>query len=191
MSAAALAILPAGPLLAHEVIPGAPGLVQAIAHPLLAEDLVLVASGLALLVGADARTGTIGLACPVVVLGCGFGLAFQGQMLALPGLWWWPMAMAAVFGTVVASGVRVGRIATLLAAFLGAVVLGLGLPRERPHLSGAIEAGAGLVIAVVIAFAALALPQAQLSHPVVRLAGRIAGAWIAAIALLALASALR
>ena len=54
-----------------------------------------------------------------------------------------------------------------------------------------LEAAVAAAAALALALAAIALPRMLLRHPVARLAGRIAGAWMLAIAMLGLAASLR
>lgn len=184
-------VLSATPAAAHEIWPGAPGVVSMLLHPFMTPEIVLVMAGLALLVGANERRATVLLCAPLIVAGVAIGLASQVPLLAFPGLWWWPMIVASWLGLVVASGVRVGRVATLIAALLAAVTVGLGVPRERPFVSGALEAWAGVTLALLVVLALFSVPRASAHHPLVRIAARIAGAWISAITMLGLAAAMR
>lgn len=187
----ALLVIGATPAAAHEIWPGLPGVVSMVLHPFLAPEIVLVMMGMALLAGVDERRTTVLLCLPMAAVGVAVGLGAQGSLLAVPGLWRLPMIVAIGLGLLVASGLRIGQMTTLIAALLAAATVGLGVPRERPFLSGAIEAGAGVAIALAIMLAVVALPRARLRHPIPRIAARVAGAWIAAIALLGLAAALR
>ena len=179
------------PAAAHEIWPGVPGVVSMVLHPFLAPEMVLVMLGLGLLAGADERPATVWLSAAMGAVGVAIGIAAQVPLLAFPGLWWWPMIVASGIGLLVASGLRIGVMVTLVVAMLAAVTVGLGMPRERPHLSGAIEAWAGVTTALGIAMAVVAWPRAMGRHPVLRIAARVAGAWIGAIGCLGLAAAMR
>ena len=179
------------PATAHEIWQGMPGVVSMVLHPFLAPEIVLVMAGLALLAGTDERRATVLLCALIATTGAAIGLAAQGALLAFPGPWRWPMLAASGLGLVVASGVRIGRAGTLAATLLAAAVVGLGVPRERPFLSGAIEAWVGVSVALAIMLALVTMPRASMRHPFVRIAARVAGAGIAAISMLGLAAAMR
>lgn len=188
---AAMTAIGVTPAQAHEVVPGASGFLSMLLHPFFALEIVLLMLGLALLAGTDERQRTVlwsGIAVPV---GVAIGLFAQVPMLALPGLWWWPMIAGALLGLLLASGIRIGQAGTLVAACIAAATVGLGVPRERPFLSGAIEAWGGVTVALLLLLAVVAVPRAGLRHPAARIATRVAGAWIAAIAILGLSAALR
>lgn len=187
------AVLVLGPscAAAHEIVPGVSGLASAILHPFVTAEIVLVMVALALLVGAEGWSRALALCAPIIATGAAIGLRLQTALLALPALWMWPMVWAGLLGLLLASGLRIGRWPTLGLAFVSAVTVGLGVPRERPFLSGAIEAWGGATLAMLILAVALALPWAAFESALARSARRVAGAWIAAIAALGLAAALR
>lgn len=176
---------------AHEVIPGVVGLASAALHPFLATEIVLVMVASALLAASGERWRTLVWCSAATAAGVAIGMGLQVPLLAVPGLWRWPLAVALGLGLAVASGIRFGETARIAMVVVAAVAVGLGTPRERPFLSGAAEAWAGSVLALHVVGVVLAIPLLRFPHPALRIAARAIGSWIAAISALGLAVAFR
>lgn len=181
----------APPASAHEIWPGAPPVIGAALHHVQAPELVLLILAGALVAGSLARCWHVALAVPVLAVGLGAGLVAQPLLIGVSGLWRLPLLLSALAGLSVAAGVRGSTLATIGLLAVLAVATGLGIPRERPGLSGALEAWLAACLLNVFAALLLGLPQQLVRHRSMGLAARIAGAWIAAISLLGLAASLR
>lgn len=180
--------LPAGPALAHGTLAGGGGFYAGALHPFLAWEhtLALVTLGLVLGAPRPGRAALIGLA-----LGLGAGLSFGALAVpAAPGL----LAAAAVLAGALAAGLALPlSMLALGAAGVGAAV---GIDTAVPVAASAdpVEIAApfaGLACGVfVIVLDAMALASLALRPPFA-VALRVAGSWIAAVAIMALALGLR
>ena len=177
---------------AHEIVPGVSGLVSVMLHPFVTVDTVLVMVGLALVVGAARSRPAVPAGIASVLAGALAGVVIQPWALTVPGLWRWPLVVSVVLGALAAWGVSIGARALLMIGFLASLVVGLGVPPERPGWSGNLEVAAAVSLAVLTTLLVVALPRAGLGrYGAVRVAGRVVGAWCVAIASLGLAIALR
>lgn len=190
-TAAALLPLATGPSAAHVLVPGVSGLASLVLHPFAGVETLLVIVAAAIVVGASERPWVLWTAALAGLVGGTLGALLQAGALAWPGLWRLPLVVAAALGAMAALGRTPGSVGCAAAACLAAITLGLGLTPERPGLSGILEAAVAAAAALALALVAIALPRMLLRHPVARLAGRIAGAWMLAIAMLGLAASLR
>ncbi len=168
---------------AHEIM-GLTGFASLLAHPVA--DLELVLGLLALAVLALGQT----VASRVVAWGLASGGALIGTLVqtlavALPGLWRLPLVTALAVSVLVTLGVR-GRLAVCGAALAIGIVVGLGVPRERPGTIGLLEvpAAAALTLGAMLALAGVV--SRAIPARAVELAGPVAGSWIIAIAVLGL-----
>lgn len=189
-TAAALLPLASGPSAAHVLVPGVSGLASLVLHPFASVETLLVIVAAAIAVGASEHPRMLWTAAVAGLVGGTLGALLQASALAWPGLWRLPLVVAAALGAMAALGRTPGPAGSAAAACLAAATLGLGLTPERPGLSGMLEAAVAAAAALALALAAIALPRMLLRHPVARLAGRIAGAWVLAIAMLGLAASL-
>jgi hypothetical protein len=167
------------------------GFASLVLHPFVAVETILVIAALALAVGATERPALVLFATLPAAAGAMLGAALQVEALLWPGLWRLPLVVGLALGMVAASGRSGGTWESLAIAFIAATTIGLGVTAEAPGLAGRFEAGAAAAAAVVLGLIVIALPRALLHHVVARLAGRVAGAWIVAIAALGLAVSLR
>ncbi|MGE0698482.1 MAG: hypothetical protein AB7O57_05245 [Hyphomicrobiaceae bacterium] len=173
--------------LTHEIVPGVRGLGSLALHPLVAVDTVLVVLGMALLAGGGERPRGLLAGLPAIVLGAVAGVWLQRMALAVPGLWRAPLLVGLGLGLMVASGVAPGWRVTLACWLVSASVVALAVPPEHAGLAGRAEAVAAVTAVLGAAMALVALPRAAISSPLLRIGARVAGAWIAAIAVLGLA----
>lgn len=171
---------------AHEIIPGVTGIASLALHPFVAVDLALVVVATALLAAGRGNLPALATAAAVVCLAAVPGLLLQPHVVAVPGLWRWPLAIAALSGAWLATGVAPPRPVLAVAALACGLCLGIGVPPERSGPGGLTEAALGIALAVTASFAALGVPRLLFSGPLAALAPRIAGSWISAIAVMAL-----
>jgi hypothetical protein len=171
---------------AHEIIPGVTGIASLALHPFVAVDLALVLVAATLLAAGRGNLPSLATGAVIVGLAAVPGLLLQPHVVAVPGLWRWPLVIAALSGAWLATGLVPPRAILVLAALACGLCLGIGVPPERSGPGGLIEAALGISLAVSVGFTLLGIPRVLLSSPVVALAARIAGSWIAAIAVMAL-----
>jgi hypothetical protein len=160
---------------------GADGLLRPLATP--AHVIALI--GLALIAGPKNHNGAAIIAAFAVGLAAGLGaLAWgAGEMPAVDAL----LAGATLCGLVAASGVTAGVALVAPLALLAGVALGLDSPPDAIRLD---EAAAMLIGTACGGVAALALMTPAASAIACwrqAIALRVAGSWIAAIAIMALA----
>jgi len=181
----------ATPASAHGTLPGGGGFYSGFAHPFLAIDQFLLTFALGMTIGNAHRT-----VVPQAAL-CLMAAALAGMWLAsagifLPAAGYVVLAVSAVLGIGLAATIRVpGSVATATAIATGLLAgIGTDVP---PATGGAVPAfaaylaQAGVVSALfLIAMNAAAL-SAAMTHPVLAVARRIIGSWVAAIAVMVLA----
>jgi hypothetical protein len=173
---------------AHEVIPGVTGFASLVLHPFVAVETALVMIGLALVTGAAESWRGLLFVCAVAIIGAAAGVMLQPWAILVPGLWRLPLLLALLLGTAAALGRAAALPSLFVLAAAVSVVIGLAVPPERPGLIGRLEAVCAVAAAVLIVLLVIAVPRVVLARVrAVQLAGRIAGAWIFAIALLGMA----
>lgn len=187
-AAVLLMVMWASPVAAHGSIAGGGGFYGGLAHPFLALDHFLLLMALGLTLGHARQTAVhhpaLGLMAGALV---GLWLASRGTLLPVgsPAL----LAGSATLGLGLAAAVRLpGPVATLVAGVVGLVVgngtdvvatQGVQAAAQVPALSWA-GTLAGLFL---IAVNAAAL-SAAMRRPVLAVARRVMGSWLAAIALM-------
>lgn len=176
---------------AHVLVPGVTGFASLVLHPFAGIETILVIIAATLVVGASERPFLLAIVGLAALLGSTLGALLQGVALVWPGFWRLPLVVAAVFGAAAALARAPGTVASAAVAFLAAATLGLGLTPERPGLAGSLEAAGAATAAMAIGLVAIAVPRMLLPCAGVRIAGRIAGAWLFAIAVLGLVISLR
>ncbi len=183
-AAAALALLAltAAPAHAHLVQTGFGEFYDGLVHMVVTPADLLVVLALALLAGSSgkpaARAALIGL--PSAWLAGGVVGAWAGEASARP----WATALSfGVAGLLVALG---ARLSTGLVLALGCIAGALHGRANGAELEGRGLALAGVVLAVFSLFAWTSAAVAGLERKWARVAVRVAGSWIAAIALLML-----
>jgi len=177
---------------AHEIVPGLRGFPSLLLHPFVAVDMVLIMVGLALVAGASAPRVPVAAGVVAIVVGSFIGVISQPSALTVPGLWRGPLVLAFVLGALAAAGRALSPGALVVLGVVASVAIGLGVPPERAGWIGRAEVAGATTVAIMAMLLALALPRAALGgHALVRMAGRVAGAWCVAIASLGLAMALR
>ena len=188
--------LAAGPAAAHGGLPGGSGFLAGALHPLVAIEHLILLLGLGLLSGQlpQARRSLGFAAVGLGVLG---GLAASGL-----GEWSAPTVVpSAILGLGVLTGLLVALAASRvpaalvppLAGLVGvAVALDTDIPRGPDGGAGALVAPvAGVLTGVyLIVLDAAALASFAAARPPLPIAVRIAGSWIAAIALMLFAFSL-
>jgi urease accessory protein len=184
---AALFLLIPFPAAAHGTLPGGGGFYAGVAHPFLAIEhfLLLLCLGLLLghLGGAIARVALLSLSSAIVFgLAVGSALPFAGTAV---------LGLALITGLMVASGLSVKLLAPVLSVCAGVVIgADTGLPEAAPNAGPVVIAMPWIGVVVgcfLIAANAMALAGLVGGHSTARIALRIAGSWISAIALIVLA----
>jgi urease accessory protein len=173
---------------AHAPLPGVGGFGGGILHPILvpAHALVLIALGLHL--GAQPRARMVSLVLFAFSLAAGLtAIAFAvGETPAGKVL----LAATLVFGALIAADWALPKLLTALLAATTGVALGLDSPPQAMTIAegNLMLAGTGLGACALLSLAMLVAGFAHAGWP--RIALRIAGSWLATIALLVLAVAL-
>lgn len=177
-------LLLAVPAAAHGNLPGGGGFASGFAHPFVATEHALAIAALGLLCG---RTGQLAAAVWLIIgLGAGFALFGAGIGIAQAGI----LGLALVAGLMLAFALAPPP----LAISLGAVTLGLfvGLETDRPvSTSSPAFAYVGAITAALLIFLNSMAIATWLGARWNRVPLRVAGAWIAAAAMLILAFVLR
>ncbi len=155
-------------------------------HPLMTPDQALVLAGVVLVAGAMSRAALPSSALAFVsgVLG---GKALHLMLPFLSMLWYAPLIAALGAGLLVAAFGRIGARVGAGVIFLLGFVLAVGLIPEEPTMRGLGLAVGATIATGLLCLLIIALP---LTFAAGRLGGvpiRVAGAWLAAIAILNLA----
>ena len=189
---AAIAVSTAGGAAsAHVLVPGLTGLPSLALHPFTTAETLLVVIALALNVVMAADRCQLLRATAVATGGALAGAFSQPEVVTWPGLWRVPLLLAFGLGALaVAGGPRHPMIASLVVA-AASIAIGIGVAPERAGWLGTVEAGAGAAIACSVAIAIARLASQAPRSAIGRIAMRVAGAWIVAIAALGLAAGLR
>jgi hydrogenase/urease accessory protein HupE len=176
------------PAAAHEVIPGLTGLPSLFLHPFVAVDTLLVMLVVALIASAARPLTPVTLFLTCLFVGTLVGVMIQVRAVMVPGLWRFPLLTSTGLGLIVACGASLGRWPVAVIIGLGGLVTGLSVTPERPGFAGALEAAAASALALAIVIATVFALRRVLPRPVAAIAVRVAGAWVVAIAMLALAA---
>ncbi|MGE0767264.1 MAG: hypothetical protein AB7L90_12430 [Hyphomicrobiaceae bacterium] len=173
---------------AHEILPGVTGFPSLVLHPFVAVETALVLLGFAIVVGAAGLRPPLGWGIVMLAAGAVAGVLLQTAALVVPGLWRLPLVLALCLGAVAATGLAASGWCLAAMSLLVSTAIGVAVPPERPGLAGRAEAAAAVIAAILATVLVVSLPRFALSRfRAVRLAGRVGGAWIMAIALLGLA----
>jgi urease accessory protein len=174
----AFAVLMATPATAHGTLPGGGGFWAGLAHPFLAFDHAMVLIALGLLLGRmGQRVGVGGL-----VLGLIAGFSFAGFAAMQPVT----LTLALVMGLILAVARPLPATITIGSAICAGIAIGI----DTDGASGLIPYAGVITGVLLITLNTMALAQFLAPHwnGIVL---RVAGSWIAAIALMALGLALR
>lgn len=178
------------PAAAHGTVEGLSGFYAGFAHPFVAWEhlLLLIALGLMLgrFAGRPARWPLIALATSFVL---GLALTRAGVAASPPPLVAPVLAEAALAGAALALGFAPPRAALVVAcAAAGAMIaLDTDLAVGDGSLLSAAEASAGLAIGVFVILLDTMAVGAFAARPSLRIAPRVAGSWIVAVAVMVLA----
>ncbi len=183
LSALAL-VLMVTPALAHPPPLGISGFWGGLLHPLFVPAHVMAIGGLALVAGRSERGTALVAGAFVLGLLAGAAAMMRGTVPAYAGEAL--LGFAALAGLVLALGLGVWRMAAIpLAAAAGLAVL-LDSPPETLSLREANLMVVGTVLGAAAAFGAAASMARRARGRVMDIGVRVAGAWIAASAILAL-----
>ncbi|MCB2080783.1 MAG: hypothetical protein KDE55_24175 [Novosphingobium sp.] len=195
MKAAAIVLLSSGlPARAHDAITlfGTPvtGFPALMLHPLLTPDQALLLAGIVLVAGATARNALPSVALALVA---GMLAGKAGHLIAafLSAFWYAPLFAAFAAGLAVAGFGRIGARAGAIAIFVLGFVLAAGIIPEEPTLRGLGLAVGAAIATGLVCLALIGLPLTVVAGYLRGIPIRIAGAWLAAIALINLALAIR
>jgi urease accessory protein len=158
-------------------------------NPLVTPAHVIALTGLAVVAGGVSRHAisasvaiiaafALGLAIGLGVLAWGAGEAPAGDAL---------LAAALLCGLAAASGVAMPVAVAALVALMSGIALGLDSPPDAITLGDAVAMMIGVACSGVAALTLMALVAARLARWRQAIALRVAGSWIAAIAIMALA----
>lgn len=183
LSALAL-VLMVTPALAHPPPFGISGFWGGLLHPLFVPAHVMAIGGLALVAGRSERGTALAAGAFVLGLLAGAAAMMRGTVPAYAGEAL--LGFAALAGLVLALGLAVWRMAAIpLAAAAGLAVL-LDSPPETLSLREANLMVVGTVLGAAAAFGTAASIARRARGRVMDIGLRVAGAWIAASAILAL-----
>jgi hypothetical protein len=157
-------------------------------HPLTTPVDVIALVGLALIVPRNKRNAAFASAIIEVTFAVGLAIglgalaAGVGEAPAADGL----LAGATLCGLLAASGVRASVARALPVALMSGVALGLDSPPQAINLAEAVATLIGTACGAVVALALMASLAIRIGRPWQGVVLRVAGSWIAAIAILAL-----
>jgi urease accessory protein len=168
------------------LLAGMEGFVGGMLHPLLAPAHVISLIGLGLVVSRDVLSAQVriiaafasGLAGGLGAIAWGSGETPANDVL---------VAMAALCGLIAATGFSAPAWFTALLALVSGVAVGLDSPPEAISLREAVSMLIGTACGGIASLAAIDAAACALSRPWQGIATRVAGSWIAAIAILVLA----
>ena len=186
-SAGLLLVLVAAPgqAAAHGGLRGGGGFYSGAAHPVLAIEQLLGLLALGLLLGQQGRS-TAGVPLLALALTLCAGLvAATATLRAEPMM----LGLALLLGTCVAAAPRVAPWGLTIAAALTGATIGFGTdaPASEPDLVATIAPYAGVFVGVFLIVLNAAAIASVARQPAFRIAVRVVGSWIAAIALMVLA----
>ena len=178
--------LTAWPVQAHSTLQGVGDFYGGLLHPLVvpAEALTIVAAGL-LLGQSGTRRAQVG--CLMVPVGIIAGLA-GAQLLA--GEWQmttYLLALTLIMAAIVVAAVRIPLIAVAVLVLAAAVGIGIDAEPEASSMRGALIAAAGTAVGGTLAVFMIAALTVRPFTFWQTVAIRVAGSWLAAIAMLYLA----
>jgi urease accessory protein len=155
-------------------------------HPLVTPVHVIALAGL----GVMARRDTASAGAAIIgafALGLVFGLGAVAWGVAETPAGDVLLAVATLCGLTAAVGVAVPAPLAAAMALASGVALGLDSPPDAIRLGDAVAALAGTACGGIVGLAAIALLASTLGRPGYGIVLRVAGSWIAAIAILVLA----
>jgi hydrogenase/urease accessory protein HupE len=185
----AFALTCAGPAAAHSPAPGVEGFYAGLRHPLTTPDQALVLLATGLLLGGFALPRLVP-AFVALAAGLAVGLALGHLAPAAPA---WLYALAVATGA--AAALLPGRGLGAAVALAGVCGLALGwasVPEPGPSFDRAVTmtgSFAGALLLTLYLAGGIDLLRERLDRPAIRIAFRVAAAWITAIANLMLALA--
>lgn len=172
--------------IAHEVVSGVSGFPALILHPVIIPDFLLCLIAAALLVArATAITPFAGIAA--LSFAIPIGLLAQNTVLSIPFSNLLPLSLAGLTGLVIALVPGVRMLPGLLAILLLGGAVGLGIFAEGPTPSDLFQAMIAAMISGAVFIVAIGWPLSKLQSLWGKTLIRVAGAWIAAIAMMVLA----
>lgn len=157
-------------------------------HPLVVPEQMLLFA-VSVLIAGRMPAGAFASTVLAFIAGMMAGKASHLAIAWLSMFWYAPLAAALLGGLAVAAFGRFSALAGAGWLFALAFVLSVGIVPEEPTQMGIVRAVAAAALTGVILLAAIGLPLTRLN---VRWGGvlvRVAGAWIAAVAMLNLALA--
>ena len=159
--------------------------INGLLHPVATPAHVIALTGIALIAGRNNRNGLSAVAAfaPGVALGLGALAWGVGETPASEVL----LACALLCGLAAAAGVTVPMALAAPVALISGIALGLDSPPDAIRLGEAVASLIGTACGGVAALALLALAATVIARWRHGIALRVAGSWIAAMAILALA----
>jgi urease accessory protein len=157
-------------------------------HPLATPVQVIALAGLALIVPRNKRNAAFASSAVEVAFAVGLAIGLgaleegAGETPAADGL----LAGATLCGLLAASGVRASAALALPVALISGIALGLDSPPDAVNMAEAVATLIGIACGAVVALALMASLAIRIGRPWRGVALRVAGSWIAAIAILAL-----
>lgn len=183
-------VMAPGSAAAHGGLPGGGGLYSGAAHPFLALEQFLALLSLGLLMGQT--TGTH-VRLPILFLAAGLGVGLAaGVVLDHASLTM--LGLALVFGGLLAAARPLPVMAMAVCAAVAGWVAGsdTDVPAPAsPDIVAAYAPFAGVFVGVFLICLNAAALSSVARRPVARIAIRVAGSWVAAIAVMVLALRLR
>jgi urease accessory protein len=163
-----------------------PAGIDGLLHPLVTPDHVIALTSLGLVAGRNTLPVTVaivaafalGIAIGLGALASGAGETPAGDVL---------LAVAALCGLIAATGVAAPVVLAAPVALASGVALGLDSPPDSVRLGEAVAMLIGTACGSIAALAVTALLALTVARLWQGIALRVAGSWIAAIAILALA----
>ncbi|MEC9343438.1 MAG: hypothetical protein VYD64_06300 [Pseudomonadota bacterium] len=181
-------LFPASCAQAHEVF-GLTGLPALLLHPLVVPEHAFVLVAVVLVASRMARDGFLSTALSLVAGMLG-GKAAHLAMPWLSVFWYAPLVAALAGGLAVTAFGRIGARAGAVLVFTLGFVLSVGLLPEEPTQKALAMTVLAAILTALSCLFALGLPLSRVKGPVGGVLVRVAGAWLAAIAMLNLALAL-
>lgn len=183
-------LLLSAPALAHEVVPGVTGFAGLMLHPILLPEQAMCLAGFLLVTGRMAREDFL-VAFTAMLAGLAIGKALN---IAAPGLstfWYMPAVLALIAGLSVATFARIRAVLGVFLVFLLSFFLSVAIVPETPTMNGVYTAVFAAMATSTIAMLLVGYPLTYVKSRWGGILIRVGGAWLAAIAALFLAFAIR
>ncbi len=179
-----------GEVLAHQVIPGVTGFPALLLHPLVIPDFLLCLFAAALVV---ARTASIPSLAWIAAfcISIPIGSLAQDAVLSVPNTELLPLSLAGLMALIVAVSPEIDMSQGILAILLLGFAVGLGIFPEGSSRWDLYQAVIAAMLSGAIIIFAVGWPLSKLRSHWGKVLIRVAGAWIAAIAMMVLAFDLR